>query len=233
MAKKGDTLIEVTLAIGIFSMVAIAVAALMNNGTSDAQLALETTLTRGEIDAQAEALRFVHDTYISNKEGETQPLSELWNKITENAVKLTALNDNEKTKITKYAPSSCDDALPSLGSNGKAFVLDTHNLNTGEEAYKEIGTMSQATTYPRLIFKDEENSGLAGNNNTEFKNAEGIYVIAVKDPGSLVIDVNGTAEEKLAYYDFYIHTCWYGVGDKTPSTISTEIRLHDVKPKNN
>ena len=53
MVKKGDTLVEVTLAIGIFSMIAIAVASVMSGGTASAQLALETTLAREEIDTQA------------------------------------------------------------------------------------------------------------------------------------------------------------------------------------
>ena len=59
MIKKGDTLVEVTLAVGIFSMIAIAVVAVMSNGTSESQTALETTLAREEIDTQVEALRFI------------------------------------------------------------------------------------------------------------------------------------------------------------------------------
>ena len=37
MVKKGDTLVEVTLAIGIFSMIAIAVASVMGGGTAGAE----------------------------------------------------------------------------------------------------------------------------------------------------------------------------------------------------
>ena len=44
VGKRGDTLIEVMLAVGIFSMVAVAVVAVMSGGTSSAQTALETTL---------------------------------------------------------------------------------------------------------------------------------------------------------------------------------------------
>ena len=49
--RVGDTLVEVTLAIGIFSMVAIAVVAVVSGSTSGAQSALETTVTREQIDA--------------------------------------------------------------------------------------------------------------------------------------------------------------------------------------
>ena len=78
MIKKGDTLIEVTLAVGIFSMVAVAVVAVMSNGTAGAQTSLETTLTREQIDAQAEALRFIHSAYISDMEGLDGRYSKLW-----------------------------------------------------------------------------------------------------------------------------------------------------------
>ena len=67
VGKRGDTLIEVMLAVGIFSMVAVAVVAVMSGGTSSAQTALETTLAREEIDAQAEALRFIQASYIADK----------------------------------------------------------------------------------------------------------------------------------------------------------------------
>ena len=70
VSKRGDTLIEVMLAVGIFSMVAVAVVAVMSGGTSSAQTALETTLAREEINTQAEALRFIQSSYIAEKDNE-------------------------------------------------------------------------------------------------------------------------------------------------------------------
>jgi type II secretory pathway pseudopilin PulG len=55
--SRGDTIIEVLLAITVFSMVAVATITIMNQGTNAAQRALEITHVRQEIDAQAEALR--------------------------------------------------------------------------------------------------------------------------------------------------------------------------------
>ena len=77
MRKRiGDTLVEVALAIGIFSMVAISVVAVVSGSSSGAQSSLETTVTREQIDAQAEALRFIHNSYIADvksdaKDGDT------------------------------------------------------------------------------------------------------------------------------------------------------------------
>ena len=63
--KKGDTLVEVSLAIGIFSMVAIAAVSVINGSTNGAQASLESTITREEIDGQAEALRFIQSAYVA------------------------------------------------------------------------------------------------------------------------------------------------------------------------
>ena len=54
--RKGDTLIEVAIAIAVFSLVAIGVVSVVNGSTSSTQSALEVTVSREEIDAQAEAL---------------------------------------------------------------------------------------------------------------------------------------------------------------------------------
>ena len=80
MIKKGDTLVEVTIAIGIFSLIAISVASVMNSSSSGAQLSLETTLAREEIDTQAEAIRFIHNAYTTHKEtsDNAQSLTSLW-----------------------------------------------------------------------------------------------------------------------------------------------------------
>lgn len=56
-SSRGDTIIEVLLAITVFSLVSIATMTIMNQGTNAAQRALEITHVRQEIDAQAEALR--------------------------------------------------------------------------------------------------------------------------------------------------------------------------------
>ena len=181
--QKGDTLIEVTLAIGIFSMIAIAIVAVMNSGTSGSQSALETTLAREEIDAQAEALRFIHSSYIADKDivlAEKNRYLKLWREITDLAVEPT-------TEITKYLPKSCEEAYGSdQPAFEKAFVINTRYLSdfSSIETFNENNIknssngdsvlftkeaacvasedldnscLTQASTYPRLIYKS--NSG--------------------------------------------------------------------------
>lgn len=248
MVKKGDTLIEVTLAIGIFSMIAIAVASVMSGGTAGAQLSLETTLAREEIDTQADALRFIHAAYTANKDNKDHPYTSLWRKITANAIDIKGYSKERLQEILQYAPQSCadlySDSAPGINN---AFVINPRDLNAVSAnigntpgssdlalVKKDSKKLAPASTYPHLVYgnstNNEDNSNLADNTfPTSLYKAEGIYVIAIKDPTStgLVDVLNDEYASASAYYDFYIRTCWYGSNDEDPSTISTVIRLHD------
>lgn len=83
---RGDTIIEVLLAVTLFSVIAVSSMSLMNKGVSIAQQSLETTLVRQQIDGQAEMLRFVHDKARSGE----QTYVDLWNSIstTDNVVEI-------------------------------------------------------------------------------------------------------------------------------------------------
>ena len=245
VGKRGDTLIEVMLAVGIFSMVAVAVVAVMSGGTSGAQTALETTLTREEIDAQAEALRFIQSSYIAEKDDKDGAFSRLWQTITDSSHVVADADDINN--VANYSVNSCEDLYSNDTNifNQKAFVIDTRALGSLTTASNEaeigaaigktyISTVpktsdeakmfQQASTYPRLVYSDDDSLIGSGSSQT-LQGVEGIYVVAVKDPNST--HITGKDGKTSAYYDFYIRTCWYGTGDKTPSTISTVMRLYD------
>ena len=250
MTKKGDTLIEVTLAIGIFSMIAIGVAAVMSSGTSGAQTALETTLTREEIDTQAEALRFIQTAYTIDKNSTDKKFSKLWEAIRNNAIDNISQLDREKQeKVLQYSPSSCNEVLSDEYIRGHAFVINprkfgTFTADSVDSVYipASSGKLTTASIYPRLVFSPS--SAVAPSNTPDqlvatssamdsLYRAEGLYVLAVKDSGatqgsgttSIVGDMG--VNKAPAYYDFYIRACWYGTDANEPSTISTVIRLYD------
>lgn len=235
MVKKGDTLVEVLLAVGIFSMIAIAVVAVMNSGTSEAQLALETTLTREEIDTQAEALRYIHASYINDKDTNNPdvPSVKIWDSIISKAIQLK--NNSADADILQYNLDTCPTSADALPTG--AFILDPRNLNSGS-AYINLknssGKYGPTLSYPRLIFGNSpESEDLVeddSNSSIPLARAEGIYIIAVADLNTTAtIDIDGQKIDtgEPAFYDFYIRTCWYGTDANTPSTISTVIRLHN------
>ncbi len=214
--KRGDTLVEVMLAVGIFSLVAISIVAVMSGSTSSAQTSLEATLAREEIDTQAEALRFIHSSYIADsKNSETESpykYKEIWDAIKSGAIKPGSLDSN-------YPPTECkaiyeDDYL----ENQNAFVINYRNLKddkayVSSSAGSTTGLFGAASTYPRIVY--ESDTELINDNGLNINSVEGIYVTAVK----------GNDSDDPDFYDFYIRTCWYGSGERTASTISTVIRL--------
>ncbi|MDO5451621.1 MAG: hypothetical protein Q4F56_00845 [Candidatus Saccharibacteria bacterium] len=257
MVKKGDTLIEVTLAIGIFSMIAIGIAAVMSSGTAGAQTALETTLTREEIDTQAEALRFIQNAYIVNKDSTDERFSSLWKTIKDNAINdLGRWREDKQEAVLQYAPVTCSDSNSGSDSYGMynssearkhAFVINPRKLGTFKastdrndangvySAYipQSSGKLTSASIYPRLVFSssltsDAQDALINDESGNTLYRAEGIYVLAVKDSGTTeIVDSDKYVNKTSAYYDFYIRACWYGANADEPSTISTVIRLYD------
>lgn len=224
MVRKGDTLIEVCIAIGIFSLVAIGVASVMSSGTSGSQTALETTLTREEIDTQAEALRFVHSAYMASKNVSSTAYTSLWNEIASNAIESKNFDPN-------YAPTDCK-ALYDGDTliKQRAFVLNPRALNSGSSAYVSIRNQGDkfraTTTYPRLLY-GSSTDGLLESGGTNISYAEGLYVVAVRDGGTNMVVGSPDPTSTSAFYDFYIRSCWYGTDSDRPATISTVIRLYD------
>ena len=173
-AKRGDTLIEVMLAVGIFSMVAVAVVAVMSGGTSSAQTALETTLAREEIDNQAEILRFIHRSYIADKNSakNNSAFGHLWEEITDKATTDNGTGNIDE-EITKFHPSTCQELYngSSDALMNTAFVIDPNEIASYEQAFeggsnstsnvlieysdpnvKSKNFFRAASTYPHLIY---------------------------------------------------------------------------------
>lgn len=65
-AEQGDTIIEVLFAVAVFAMVGVGAMSIMSQGTAAAQRSLEITLVRQQMDAQAEAIRYIHQSYVAS-----------------------------------------------------------------------------------------------------------------------------------------------------------------------
>lgn len=133
-SKRGDTLIEVMLSISIFALVAMITINMMNNGINTAQRTLEAEMARNEIDAQAEALRFIHNNFVAERQNfeDQSQFRKIWAKLTDNAIRpsltVAELNDNKEGKSFDINDmESCEDAYESGAhlSRYKAFILNT------------------------------------------------------------------------------------------------------------
>ena len=136
-SRRGDSMIEIIFSITVFCVLATAAIAMMNSGVAAAQASLETIMARNEIDAQAEALRFIHNSFLSEREYplRSQQYRSLWKKISNN-IREKGLA-NLPWNISSFNVDSCNLAyqgdktasqpIPSLADN-HAFVLNTRLL---------------------------------------------------------------------------------------------------------
>ena len=224
---RGDTLIEVMLSVAVFGAASMGAIGVMNRGINDSQKNLELTMARNEIDAQAEALRFIHDAYIAEKtypSTSSNSYTSVWNSIV-SKVYYAGTTGQRKLPNDFYASYSidgsaaCSDIFSSNAILDNSFVIDTHSLGESSISSALSSNIEQTPTYPRLWYGverlSEDSSTLAGDT---FDKAQGIWVTAVA-PGS--------THPTPQYYDFYIRTCWDSPGNAMSNTISTTIRLYN------
>ena len=150
---RGDTLIEVMFAVAVFGLAAVGAIALMNTGLASVQNSLETTMARQEIDAQAEALRFIHDAYLTEPDtkdadsNSTNNFRNLWKTIVASAYPASNIDTSGKYSggVVSEDPafftrtvsnkSNCDSLFTTQASNGtfgipkQSFVINTRGLN--------------------------------------------------------------------------------------------------------
>lgn len=247
---RGDTLVEVMFAVGIFGIIAVSAISLMNRGLNTAQQALETTMARNEIDAQAEALRFIHDAYASEKKVSNKEYEDLWKDITDLALEANQIHDGGTYPrfLANYPNGIISCVIDNVATEGplhsaynsgigiitgKSFIINTHKLdshsalnNRNEIVYTfsnddDInGKIHSAITYPRLIFDEGSDHNLGSS-------AYHTSLSAAQGIWVTAVKSSVGLPSKPQYYDFYIRTCWNSPGRTQPTTISTTIRLYN------
>lgn len=197
---RGDTLVEVLFATAVFSLVAVSGLAIMNQGAAAAQRALEITLVRQQVDAQAETLRFLNASYVAAfRPGVSSypgtPADE-WHLI-----QAVAPVDASISSLSNCNPDA----------NPNSFILNTHTARfippTG------LGKPTQSKTFSQVVY-----------NGDNLSSSNGIWIEAISSLASG--NVNQT---KSGYIDFNIRACWDSPGQSVPVTIGTIVRLYEPR----
>ncbi len=146
--RRGDTLIEVMLSISIFAMVSLLTINMMNGGINTAQRTLEAEMARNEIDGQADALRYIHNNYVAERNMDNSQFRTAWNTITQKAMRPSQVKDGEDDNV----------------------FFDINNMESCEEPYgsgNHLESFDAFVINPRLLipnnFSDE------GEHNTDIK----------------------------------------------------------------
>ncbi|MFZ2544505.1 MAG: hypothetical protein WAW80_00845 [Candidatus Saccharimonadales bacterium] len=222
MKQRGDTIVEVIFAVTVFSLVAVGGLSIMNQGTAMAQRSLEIGLVRDQMDAQADALRYLHSVYVSNFDADDQPeTTKLWQDVAlkhavSKAQALSNDSDTQACKLPSLAPGNAATGLPyGVISDAAPFALDIRKLDVGKGSPVILLTQStnidKTATYAQVRYTT---------NGISDPVPEGIWIQSVYSPpdGSV-----------LGYYDFHIRACWLTPGQSAPVTLGTIVRLYEPK----
>lgn len=219
--KRGDTIVEVVFAFAIFCMVAIISIAMMNMGIAASERSLELVTARNELNAQAEALRFVHSSYIAEMslptcspsdgpEVKCQQYRSLWQSIIDRSVSSTVFSIVYPPEASAASGLACDKYYEDNELvNNNAFVLNArqllaqHNLS-GSTSYNNSDALIPADSYSgassifvpaslnaRIIYADTTGSTSDSNSTTEMQSLLTTYTRVAKVEGLWVVAVKG------------------------------------------
>ncbi len=215
MKQRGDTIVEVLFAVTVFSLVAVGGLSVMNQGAAMAQRSLEIGLVRDQMDAQADALRYMHNAYVANFGEDGVATTDIWNEVTSKhdvteAQAFSDISDSQKCHLAPAAHAS------SVSSDGAPFAIDIRKLDAGSGSpvvlLNQANNIDTTATYAQIRYPSSSSSDPA--------KPEGIWIQAVRSPA-----VGGV----LGYYDFHIRACWLTPGQSAPVTLGTIVRLYEPK----
>ena len=205
--EKGDTIIEVLFAVSVFSLVAVGGLSIMNQGTTTPQRALEITLVRQEIDAQAETLRFLHDSYVAAYQSGGSYAADTpagqWKVMLDSIISTGTVN---------ASAFGAADTCPNPPSGSFIFNARTATFTAPGESKLE----------PAQVFSKVEYDVVNGQ--SILKTADGIWIEAVRS--RTTTDVN---QANAGFIDFHIRACWGTAGLSVPETIGTIVRLYEPR----
>jgi prepilin-type N-terminal cleavage/methylation domain-containing protein len=97
--QRGDTLVEVLMAIVVLSMVIVGAITIMSRGLKASQMSVEHTQVRLQINAQTEMLRYLRDSYLSDP---TSTAAQTWKDL------FTGTTVYADTTTSDYSDTSCN-----------------------------------------------------------------------------------------------------------------------------
>lgn len=203
--QEGDTIIEVMFAVAVFAMVAVGCLSIMNQGTAAAQRSLEITLVRQQIDAQAEALRYIHQAYVASFTRDTTPTGTAaeW-------VKMTSTSTGKGASAASAFGLTSGGRCPAVTPGQRPFILDAHTAT--------VWSSTPAMTPPPGASVPPY-AQVTYNSDSSVAYAYGMWIEAVPSPPST----------QAGFVDFHIRACWDSAGSGAPATLGTIVRLYEPR----
>lgn len=218
--QRGDTLIEVLLAITIFSAAAVGAIYIMNRGISTEMQALELTQVRNQINNQAELIRHLNNLAITASGRvtaggtgslEDSAIAAQWRKMTSRSISEAPSFNSIQTL------EDCQPAKIATADDEPFFV----NTFTGDVV--ELSPTSVDTT-----FKAPETFAKINTPDPSAPSVQESYMLWVYS-----VKKDNTSEGRTAlggdFYDFHIRACWENPSDGGVQKTGTIVRLYEPK----
>ncbi|NCO10783.1 hypothetical protein GW746_01825 [Candidatus Saccharibacteria bacterium] len=212
---RGDTIVEVLFAVAVFALVVVGALSLMSQGSATSQRALEITLVRQQMDAQAETLRFLHDSYVSvyqsgitydTTDGASSPAEE-WHKM---MTYVRSTGENTATTFG-YCPVYDPDSPSSYAIPQGSFLLNSRTARVVTPV-QFPDAMKSAETWSQVTYDDSDQA-----------TGYGLWIEAVRS------EVSPDPNQLTGYVDFHIRSCWDSIGLQTPMHLGTIVRLYEPR----
>jgi len=204
--ERGDTIIEVLFAVTIFAMIAVGSLTIMNQGTATAQRALEITLVRQQIDAQAQAIRYTHQAYVASYQKNVAPPAGPAAQWVEMTDKLTGKGASGASEFGQTGSGVCPTSVP----GEKPFILNARTATVASSSpAMSPPTDGSLPPFAQVIYNDD----------SSINQAYGLWIEAVPST-----NVDGPG-----FVDFHIRACWQGPGSSAPMTLGTIVRLYEPR----
>jgi prepilin-type N-terminal cleavage/methylation domain-containing protein len=232
--QRGDTLIEVLIAVAVLSLATVMTMTVVNNSHREILAEINRETVRSQVNSQAELLQYFHDmaeqlgaagadaNWLSGKPIEV----EFWDYI-----RALALENPEGSTLTEAA-DTCGPGIVEGTTRGSAFYItrvkpkdgasDSLILREDSEDFKENFIHTNTGSDYRIIIKDASKR-LRHESRWSASPGQGIWINAIHKTANTN---SPTADEPNNYYDFYIKACWLSA-NSTEDRFSLLIRLNN------
>lgn len=205
--ERGDTLIEVLIAVAILSLATVMTMSVVNNSHREILAEINRETVRSEISSQAELIQYFHD--MSDKlnagsngvwtSGSWPEEVELWN-----AIRSQALDNPDQVAL--------NDAADTCGRGHAAFYLALGTAKDNaigrvltEDKFQNDAAHTDARYY--VVVKLGGLESLRSSGRWSAKPGNGMWINAVHRYTTNA-DGNQVPDDPNDYYDFYIKACW-------------------------
>jgi prepilin-type N-terminal cleavage/methylation domain-containing protein len=216
--QRGDTLIEVLIAVAVLSLATVMTMTVVNNSHREVIGEINRETVRSEVNSQSELIQYFYDSAsrlsasagTTWKDGEEPYEVKVWEAIKTRAIDGPSASSSDKSKQADTCGNGqkafyLARGIPKNGATERILVdyPDNDSSHASTDQFLSDDSDPKAEYY---ILTTHGSESLRGSSRWSAKPGNGIWINAIhnyttEDGKQVANDVND-------YYDFYIKACW-------------------------